>query len=135
MCAVHPPLGLGSRQPGRDRRHPAGPDRELRRRRLVRRYARFNLTKLAATAQAYLPNLYGAIDDGINAGDESDRLLVSWQLDDPSLAARWRTALRSVLGGLLASGARVVAFARPGCYVVARDDTAAAGDTGGRARG
>lgn len=48
---------------------------------LVRRNAFFNLNKLGAQAVAYLPDFYGPMKDGINAGDESDRLLVRWQLD------------------------------------------------------
>lgn len=48
---------------------------------LVRRNAYFNITKLGAKAAKYLPNFYGTMRDGINAGDESDRLLVSWFLD------------------------------------------------------
>jgi predicted GNAT superfamily acetyltransferase len=48
---------------------------------LVRRNAYFNLNKLGAEASRYLVNLYGEMTDGINAGEESDRILVSWQLD------------------------------------------------------
>jgi predicted GNAT superfamily acetyltransferase len=39
---------------------------------------------------------------------------------DPAAASRWRHAVREVLGGLLAEGATVTGFARPGCYVVER---------------
>jgi predicted GNAT superfamily acetyltransferase len=48
---------------------------------LVRRNAHFNLTKLGATATEYLPDFYGPLTDGINAGDASDRLYVDWRLD------------------------------------------------------
>jgi len=48
---------------------------------LVRRNAYFNLTKLGARAHGYLVNVYGEMTDGINAGEESDRLLISWQLE------------------------------------------------------
>jgi predicted GNAT superfamily acetyltransferase len=48
---------------------------------LVRRNAYFNLTKLGAQASRYFVNFYGAMTDGINAGEESDRLLVTWRLD------------------------------------------------------
>jgi predicted GNAT superfamily acetyltransferase len=48
---------------------------------LVRRNAYFNLTKLGAEAPQYLVNFYGEMQDGINAGDESDRLLIRWRLD------------------------------------------------------
>jgi predicted GNAT superfamily acetyltransferase len=48
---------------------------------LVRRNVYFNLTKLGAEAPQYLVNLYGKMRDGINAGEESDRLLIRWRLD------------------------------------------------------
>ena len=48
---------------------------------LVRRNAYFNLTKLGADAPEYLINFYGEMRDGINAGEESDRLLIRWRLD------------------------------------------------------
>jgi|SRR5581483_458712 len=49
---------------------------------LVRRNAHFNLQKLGATAAEYHERFYGEMMDGINAGDESDRLLIVWNLDD-----------------------------------------------------
>ena len=48
---------------------------------LVRRNAYFNLNKLGAEARDYLVNFYGEMTDGINIGEESDRLLISWRLD------------------------------------------------------
>jgi predicted GNAT superfamily acetyltransferase len=48
---------------------------------LVRRNAHLNLNKLGATSVAYEVDFYGALSDGINAGDESDRLLVAWPVD------------------------------------------------------
>lgn len=47
---------------------------------LVARNAFFNFAKLGAGADRYLPNFYGRLNDGINAGEESDRILVDWQL-------------------------------------------------------
>src|SRR5262245_32721548 len=44
----------------------------------VRRNAWFNLTKLGATIVAYAVDFYGPLDDAINAGDDSDRAVVSW---------------------------------------------------------
>ncbi|GAA4093847.1 GNAT family N-acetyltransferase [Nocardioides kongjuensis] len=41
---------------------------------------------------------------------------------DPALAGAWREALREVLGGLLAGGARVRGFDRSGWYVVERQE-------------
>jgi predicted GNAT superfamily acetyltransferase len=54
---------------------------------LVRRNAYFNLVKLAARPEEYLTNFYGGMHDSINAGDDSDRLLVHWLLDDPAVEA------------------------------------------------
>ena len=148
---------------------------------LIARNAYFNLAKLAADPVDYLPNFYGRMNDGINGADDTDRLLVSWRLDDaavagacagrprivppaslqraeraltmaasgapvvvpaagartvlvavppdiermrvsdPGLASAWRRALRDVLGGLLADGARVRGFDRAGSYVVDRE--------------
>jgi predicted GNAT superfamily acetyltransferase len=47
---------------------------------LVCRNAYFNIAKLAASPAEYLPDFYGVMDDVINAGDDSDRLLVHWRL-------------------------------------------------------
>ncbi|HEV2782746.1 MAG TPA: GNAT family N-acetyltransferase [Actinophytocola sp.] len=148
---------------------------------LVRRNAFFNLVKLGATAAEYLPNFYGGMHDDINGGDDSDRLLVRWDLRaaevtaacggtpaashaeaelargavvalarsdhdlpvagsldgrtvlvatprdverlrpaDPDRARRWRTAVRDVLGTLMADGAKIAGFDRAGWYVVTR---------------
>ena len=54
---------------------------------LVRRNAYFNLNKLGADAAEYLVEFYGAMHDGINSGDESDRILVRWALDSPRAVA------------------------------------------------
>lgn len=47
---------------------------------LVRKNCVFNFVKLGATAVEYLPNFYGTMTDEINAGDDSDRLFVYWDL-------------------------------------------------------
>jgi predicted GNAT superfamily acetyltransferase len=47
---------------------------------LVRRNARLNLVKLGGLGVEYLVDFYGAMDDAVNAGDESDRLLLQWDL-------------------------------------------------------
>ncbi|MEU0095180.1 GNAT family N-acetyltransferase [Kribbella sp. NPDC006257] len=52
---------------------------------LIRRNAYFNVVKLGARPAEYLPNFYGQMEDGINNGDDSDRLLVRWQLDTPEV--------------------------------------------------
>jgi predicted GNAT superfamily acetyltransferase len=49
---------------------------------LVSRNAYFGLTKLGAEVLAYVPDFYGPLDDGVNLNDESDRLLVTWGLDE-----------------------------------------------------
>jgi predicted GNAT superfamily acetyltransferase len=54
---------------------------------LVSRNAYFNLVKLGARPVEYLPNFYGAMRDGINGGDDSDRLLVHWPLTAPEVVA------------------------------------------------
>jgi len=151
---------------------------------LVRRNAYFNLVKLAARAEEYLRNFYGGMHDAINGGDDTDRLLVRWQLDDPVVDAAcagtrspadaraeqhagavialgvsalgfpalgtldaakllvaipadieglrlsdpgcgkdWRLAVREVLGGLIAEGARVTGFDPAGWYVLDRPET------------
>jgi predicted GNAT superfamily acetyltransferase len=48
---------------------------------LVSRNAWFNLVKLGATADRFLPNYYGDMVDELNRGDRSDRLLVRWDLE------------------------------------------------------
>lgn len=45
---------------------------------LVRRNAHFNLWKLGATVLSYEKNLYGSLQDGINDGEETDRLVLEW---------------------------------------------------------
>ena len=61
---------------------------------LVRRNAYFNLTKLGARASDYLVNFYGAMTDGLNAGEESDRLLISWELESRRAAVGSRGTRR-----------------------------------------
>ena len=48
---------------------------------LVRRNARLNIVKLGVDISCYYPNFYGEMPDALNAGDESDRLMVSWSTD------------------------------------------------------
>lgn len=47
---------------------------------LIRRNAYFNLVKLGARPAEYLRNFYGVMDDVINGGTETDRMLVHWDL-------------------------------------------------------
>jgi predicted GNAT superfamily acetyltransferase len=55
---------------------------------LVRRNAKLNIVKLGVDISAYYPNFYGAMTDALNAGDESDRLMVSWSTDIDEPKAR-----------------------------------------------
>lgn len=146
---------------------------------LVARNAHFNVRKLGGSAREYLPDYYGRLADGLNGTDDSDRLMLRWDLlgeqaraacdqgghdalagpvpqaalgDDgdrpvshpveettvlvavppdieglrirkPELARDWRLAVRDVLGGLLADGARLVDFDRSACgYVLTRGE-------------
>jgi predicted GNAT superfamily acetyltransferase len=47
---------------------------------LVSRNAKLNLIKLGVEISSYHPNFYGDMPDAQNAGDESDRLMVSWKV-------------------------------------------------------
>jgi predicted GNAT superfamily acetyltransferase len=49
---------------------------------LVRRNARFNISKLGVEISAYFQDFYGPMTDLVNAGDASDRLMVKWQVSD-----------------------------------------------------
>jgi predicted GNAT superfamily acetyltransferase len=60
---------------------------------LVRRNAHFNLQKLGAQATEYLVDFYGPLADGINLGDPSDRLYVSWELTGERATAAIQGAL------------------------------------------
>ncbi|BDM74259.1 hypothetical protein HEK616_77460 (plasmid) [Streptomyces nigrescens] len=51
---------------------------------LIRRNAHFNLVKLGARPEEYLTSFYGAMEDAINGGDESDRVLTAWDLTAPT---------------------------------------------------
>ena len=55
---------------------------------LVRRNAKLNIAKLGVDISAYHPNFYGDMPDALNAGDESDRLMVSWRTDINAPKAR-----------------------------------------------
>ena len=50
---------------------------------LIARNAYFNFQRLGVKAVKYYANFYGSMRDGVNSGQASDRLLVSWQLDQP----------------------------------------------------
>jgi predicted GNAT superfamily acetyltransferase len=81
---------------------------------LVRRNAYFNLHKLGAQAREYMVDFYGVMADGLNAGEESDRLLISWQLDSAKAeSAAAGSATEPDVDGLLGDGAAVVLSVGP----------------------
>lgn len=88
---------------------------------LVGRNARFNLVKLGAVAPTYLVDFYGPLDDGVNAGDETDRLTVVWSLtsDRAQDAAEGRHA--EVDGPDLATATATSRHAPDGGPLVVRD--------------
>jgi predicted GNAT superfamily acetyltransferase len=47
---------------------------------LVRRNAYFNLTKLGAVATSYHADFYGSMPDEVNGGDETDRVVATWDV-------------------------------------------------------
>lgn len=68
---------------------------------LVSRNAYFNLSKLGAVGARYETNFYGSMDDGLNTGDETDRLVAVWNLLDPQVesAAAGQPATRPSTDG------------------------------------
>jgi predicted GNAT superfamily acetyltransferase len=87
---------------------------------LVRRNARLNLVRLGADITDYLPDFYGSMDDALNAGDRSDRLLVRWRLESQR-AEEARAGLLAPLSaaGLRDSGAVDAVYVRRGLPQVA----------------
>lgn len=63
---------------------------------LVARNAYFNIMKLGARPIEYLANFYGEIADGVNTDDETDRLLVRWDLRNAETIACAAGATRRV---------------------------------------
>ncbi|WP_181272917.1 hypothetical protein [Brevibacterium oceani] len=54
---------------------------------LVARNAYFNFQRLGVGMVEYLEDFYGQMRDGVNSGQASDRMMVSWPLDRPARAA------------------------------------------------
>jgi len=89
---------------------------------LIRRNAYFNLTKLGARSNQYLVNVYGAMRDGINAGEESDRLLIRWELHSPeALAAAAGRAPEPDLDALREAGATTILSVGPSLEPLAKE--------------
>ena len=62
---------------------------------LETRNARLNLSRLGGICREYHPNLYGVMNDGLNQGMESDRLVIEWHILHPAVAARLAGETRS----------------------------------------
>ena len=105
---------------------------------LVARNAHFNLRVLGTRVTEYLVNHYGPMDDGVNRGDETDRIMVSWALaappvptpedervvasveiphdietmrrDAPADAAAWRRRVRDAVLGHVADDLAIAGF-------------------------
>jgi predicted GNAT superfamily acetyltransferase len=57
---------------------------------LVARNAHFNINKLAGRPAEYLTNFYGPMADAINGDEDTDRVLVRWDLRAPAVVAACR---------------------------------------------
>ena len=92
---------------------------------LIRRNVYFNLGKLGATAPKYLVDFYGVMRDGINAGDQSDRLLIAWRLDSPAAEAAAEGRLAEIdVEKLLSWGSDAILSAGPAGEPVVKPSSA-----------
>jgi predicted GNAT superfamily acetyltransferase len=88
---------------------------------LVRRNARLNLIKLGVDVDGFEPNFYGAMNDGINSGDPTDRLFAWWHVDSERVHAALGGELTEVdLDVLRADGRDVRDIALPDDIVAIR---------------
>ena len=112
---------------------------------MVRRNAHFNLVKLGAIATEFHAGFYGDMDDALNGGDETDRLVATWHLReerrpdtkgeglvavpdefhdlrrrDPAAAQRARHELRAALEAAFDDGLVATGFTDRGEYVLRR---------------
>ena len=90
---------------------------------LVRRNAHFNLSKLDTQVLAYAANAYGALNDGLNEGDETDRLLIEWNADAPAGPPRAEECGADLIGAPPPEAARWDFDARPDATVTGPDGT------------
>ena len=74
---------------------------------LLARNAQLNIAKLGAVCMTYLPDLYGSLRDGLNAGLPSDRFQVDWWIATRQVTDRLSCASggRPRLADLSAAGA------------------------------
>ena len=77
---------------------------------LVCRNAYFNIVKLGAAPAEYLPDFYGEMDDLINAGDDSDRLLAVWPLAADAVISASQGAGSAADASLLRAAGAAVAL-------------------------
>ena len=54
---------------------------------LIRRNAYFNLNRLGAVAERFIPDFYGPLVDDINEGEPTDRIFVCWKTDGAAPAS------------------------------------------------
>ncbi|GAA2977732.1 putative GNAT superfamily acetyltransferase [Microbacterium terrae] len=115
---------------------------------LVARNAHFNLRVLGTRVTEYLVDHYGPMDDGVNRGDETDRIMVTWALaappvatpadalvvatvavphdiealrrDAPAEAAQWRRRVRDEILAHQAAGLRIGGFDDERGYLLVR---------------
>lgn len=66
---------------------------------LIARNAHFNLVKLGAQVDHFLPDFYGVMDDMVNAGDHSDRFEISWLLNSERVIDALERGGRRPVGG------------------------------------
>lgn len=92
---------------------------------LIRRNAHFNTNKLGTSVLEYLPNFYGVMTDAVNAGEESDRLLVDWDLLAPRTLAALRAPGRAAWHPEPASSTTAVGLGADGGPVVLEADATA----------
>ncbi len=103
---------------------------------LVARNGWFNLTKLGARGVEYVVDFYGRMTTAIERGDESDRFLVRWDLDDARVvAAAAGDLVAADVDALRAAGAPVlVSVGDDGGPVVGRSPRRRPGPRPGRPR-
>lgn len=89
---------------------------------LVSRNAYLNLQKLGGLPEAYLPNFYGELNDGINSGEATDRLCLRWQLDSPRAVAAARDQLTAPDAAALRAAGAVAIVDRVGDNPVTHDE-------------
>lgn len=88
---------------------------------LIARNSFFNLTRLGGRPETYFVDFYGAMNDGPNHGQPTDRVQIGWDLASPATIECGVSARFGTPGGdgpdveeLVASGATVVLSVGPG---------------------